>query len=176
MRNSYGKPRRLSLRAGTITMRRPRVRGMSARFVSRVLPLLKCRTREVGELLPTLDLQGLALGDFDLALRGLLGAAAPLSSTSLARLKAHWPLAYETWKPRRLDDLVVVYAWADGLYVKAGLADPKAALLVLSGALSTGQTIVLAVERGQHESKASWGTVRRELRARGVQLPALSQG
>ncbi len=28
-------------------------------------------------------------------------------------------------KPRRLDDLEVVYLWADGLYVKAGLEDTK---------------------------------------------------
>src|SRR4029453_9793665 len=86
--NGYGKPRRLSLTAGTMTVRRPRVRGLSQRFVSRVLPLLKRRTREVGDLLPTLYLHGLALRDFDLALRGLLGDAAPLSPASLARLKA----------------------------------------------------------------------------------------
>ena len=168
MRNGPGKSRRLSLSAGTITGRRPRVRGMAERFVSRVLPLFKRRTREVGELLPTLYLHGLALGDFDLALRGLLGEAAPLSPTSLARLKAQWQLEYETWKRRRLDDLEVVYVWADGLYVKAGLEDTKAALLVMIGALTTGQKIVLAVESGQRESKASWGAVLRDLQARGL--------
>jgi putative transposase len=115
MRNGYGKPRRLSLTSGTITVRRPRVRGLGERFVSRVLPLFQRRTRQVGELLPQLYLHGLALGDFELALRGLLGEGAPLSATSLARLKASWQLDYETWKQRRLDDLEVVYVWADGL-------------------------------------------------------------
>ena len=161
MRNGYGKPRRLSLTAGTITVRRPRVRGLNERFVSRVLPLFKRRTREVGELLPTLYLHGLALGDFDLALRGLLGDAAPLSPASLTRLKAHWQLEYEVWKQRRLDDLEVVYVWADGLYVKAGLEDTKAALLVMIGALTNGQKVVLAVESGQRESKESWGAMLR---------------
>jgi hypothetical protein len=61
MRNGYGKPRRLSLTAGTITVRRPRARELAERFVSRVLPLFKRRTREVGELLPQLYLHGLAL-------------------------------------------------------------------------------------------------------------------
>jgi transposase-like protein len=169
MRNGHGKSRRLSLSAGTITVRRPRVRGIAERFVSRVLPLFKRRTHEVGELLPTLSLHGLALGDFDLALRGLLGEAAPVSPTSLARLKAQWQLEYETWKRRRLDDLEVVYVWADGLYVKAGLENTKAALLVMIGALTTGQKIVLAVESGQRESKESWGAVLRDLQARGLQ-------
>ena len=168
MRNGYGKPRRLSLTSGTITLRRPRVRGRGDRFVSRVLPLFKRRTREVGNLLPRLYLHGLALGDFDLALRGLLGEAAPLSPASLARLKAQWQLEYERWKQRRLDDLEVVYVWADGLYVKAGLEDTKAALLVMIGALTNGQKVVLAVESGQRGSKESWGAVLRDLRARGL--------
>jgi putative transposase len=68
-------------------VRRPHVRGLAERLMSRVLPLFKRRTREVGELLPTLYLHGLALGDFDLAWRGLLGDAAPLSVASLTRFK-----------------------------------------------------------------------------------------
>jgi transposase-like protein len=168
LRNGYGKPRRLTLTSGTITVRRPRVRGLGERFVSRVLPLFQRRTREVGELLPQLYLHGLALGDFDLALRGLLGDGAPLAPASLARLKGQWQLEYEAWKQRRLDELEVVYVWADGLYVKAGLEDSKAALLVMIGALTNGQKVVLAVESGQRESKESWGAVLRDLRARGL--------
>ena len=42
--------------------------------------------------MPELYLHGMAQGDFDLALRGLLGAGAPLSATSIARLKASWQM------------------------------------------------------------------------------------
>src|SRR5215207_997872 len=167
-RNGYGKPRHLTLTSGTITVRRPRVRDLNERFESRVLPLFKRQTKEVGELLPQLYLHGLALGDFELALRGLLGEGAPLSPASLLRLKTQWQLEYETWKQRRLDDLEVVYLWADGLYVKAGLEDTKAALLVMIGVLTDGQKVVLAVESGQQESKESWGIILRDLRKRGL--------
>ena len=51
-RNGYGKARRLSMSSGTITVRRPRVRGLEERFESRVLPLFARRTKEVGELIP----------------------------------------------------------------------------------------------------------------------------
>ena len=51
-RNGYGKLRRLTLTSGTITVRRPRVRDLNERFVSRVLPLFKRQTKEVGELFP----------------------------------------------------------------------------------------------------------------------------
>jgi len=167
-RNGYGKPRKLALTCGTITVRRPRVRGLAERFVSRILPLFKRRTKEIGELLPRLYLHGLALGDFELALRGLLGDGAPLAPASLQRLKAQWQREYDTWKQQRLDALEVVYVWADGLYVKAGLEDSKAALLVIVGALTDGRKVVLAVESGQRESKESWGAVLRDLRARGL--------
>jgi transposase-like protein len=167
-RNGYGKPRRLTLTSGTITVRRPRVRDLNERFVSRVLPLFKRQTQEVGDLLPQLYLHGLALGDFELALRGLLGDGAPLSSASLLRVKTQWQAEYQTWKQRRLDDLEVVYLWADGLYVKAGLEDTKAALLVMIGVLTSGQKVVLAVESGQRESKESWGMILRDLRKRGL--------
>ncbi|MBX3325833.1 MAG: IS256 family transposase [Nitrospira sp.] len=167
-RNGYGKPRKLTLTCGTITVQRPRVRNLAERFVSRLLPLFQRRTKQVGELLPQLYLHGLALGDFELALRGLLGAGAPLSSASLQRLKAQWQDEYATWKQQRLDTLEVVYVWADGLYVKAGLENSKAALLVLIGALTDGRKVVLAVESGQRESKESWGAVLRDLRTRGL--------
>ena len=144
-RNGYGKPRRLSTRCGTIKIKRPRVRGLKERFESRILPLFARRTKEVGELLPELYLHGLAQGDFELALRGLPGDGAPLSSSSIARLRGQWETDYQTWQERRLDDRELVYTWADGIYVKAGLEKDKACLLVIIGAMSDGRKEVLAL-------------------------------
>jgi len=173
-RNGHGKPRRLALMNGTIRVRRPRVRDVEERFVSRLLPLFQRRTPEVGALLPALYLHGLALGDFELALRGLLGEAAPLSASSLVRLKATWQAQYAAWQQRDLSDCPLVYLWADGVYVKAGLEDTKAALLVLIGAGADGRKVILAVESGQRESTESWATVLRDLKARGLRAPKLT--
>lgn len=150
-RNGVGRPRKLALSSGTITVQRPRVSDMEERFASRLLPSFKRRTEEVGALLPELYLHGLSLGDLDLALRGLPGGAAPLSPlspSSILRLKAEWQEQYNTWKRRDLSDLEIVYLWADGTYVKAGLEKDKAALLVLIGAISNGEKVTLAVESG----------------------------
>jgi transposase-like protein len=167
-RNGYGKPRRISMMAGTIVVNRPRVRDLEERFESRILPLFKRRTEEVGALLPQLYLHGLAQGDFELALRGLLGDGAPLSASSIERLRAKWQQEFEAWRRESLEDLEVVYMWADGLYVKAGLEDSKAALLVMVGALRDGRKVVLAIDSGQRESKESWARVLRDLRDRGL--------
>ncbi len=53
-RSGHGKPRRLTLCNGTVTVRRPRVRGLPQRFESRLLPLFARRTPEVNALLPEL--------------------------------------------------------------------------------------------------------------------------
>jgi len=172
-RNGYGKPRRLTLSSGTIRLRRPRVRGLEERFESRVLPLFARRTKEIGELIPELYLHGLAEGDFELALRGLLGEGAPLSKASIRRLRAVWTLEYEAWAKRPLADREVVYVWADGIYVKAGLERDKAALLVVMGAMRDGTKEVLAVTSGYRESTDSWTAVFRDLRARGLGSPKL---
>src|SRR6185312_9885156 len=121
-----------------------------------------------------LYLHGLALGDFELALRGLLGEAAPLSASSLLRLKTAWQAQYDAWRRRDLAAVELVYLWADGLYVKAGLEDTKAALLVLIGALADGRKVVLAVESGVRESSESWAAILRELKARGLKPPVLT--
>ena len=175
-RNGYGKPRRLSVMAGTVTVRRPRVRGLEARFESRLLPLFKRRTEAVGRLLPDLYLHGLAAGDFDLALRGLLGEGAPLSAASIARLKAGWQAEYEAWKDRPLHECEVVYLWVDGIYVKAGLEKDKAAMLVVLAALRDGRKVILAVESGYRESTESWAALLRDLKARGLRVPRLVIG
>jgi len=125
---------------GTIKIRRPRLRNKDE-FESKILPLLKRNTKELDEALPLLYLHGLAKGDFELALRGLLGSGAPLSPASIQRLKAKWQVEYEEWKKGDLSGLEVVYQWADGIYVKAGLEKDKAALLVVIGALKNGRKV-----------------------------------
>ena len=173
-RNGYGKPRSFSMLNGTVTVKRPRVRDLTERFESTVLPLFKRRTQEVGTMLPELYLHGLSTGDFELALRGLLGEGAPLSASSIQRLKARFELEYEAWTARDLSGLEVVYWWADGLYVKAGIDDRKSALLTIIGALATGDKVVLACESGERESKESWLNILRDLKARGLTFPPLT--
>lgn len=175
-RNGYGKPRQLTLSCGTITVRRPRVRDCEARFASRVLPLFKRKSTAIDALVPELYLHGFAQGDFELALRGLLGEHAPLSGSTVARLKETWQAELAVWQIRPLDDIEVVYLWVDGIYVKAGLEKDKAALLVALAALSDGRKVVLAVTPGHRESTVSWAAVLRDLRDRGLRPPRLVIG
>ena len=173
-RNGHGKTRNFGMMGGTIQVRRPRVRNSEERFESRILPLFHRKSKELGAVLPELYLHGLAKGDFELALRGLLGDGAPLSRSSIERLKASWQLEREEWKKQDLSELEVVYMWADGLYVKAGIENHKAALLVIIAATTDGKKVLLACESGERESKEGWSGILRDLISRGLQLPRLT--
>ena len=103
-RNGYGKPRRFTMSLGTMEIRRPRVRDLGERFVSKILPLFERQSKEVRGLIPELYLHGLASGDFELALRELWGEGAPLSTSSLQRLKEKWQGEYEQWKSAGIEE------------------------------------------------------------------------
>jgi transposase-like protein len=149
---------------------------LDERFVSKVLPMFKRQSQEVRGLLPELYLHGLASGDFELALRELLGEGAPLSASSLQRLKEKWQGEYEVWKSTVIEESEWAYMWADGIYVKAGIGKEKAALLVVIGVKGDGQKRFLALEAGYRESKESWAGVLRQLKTRGVKSARLFIG
>src|SRR5262249_59503809 len=99
-RNGFGKPRRLKLEqrddhaaAGARARPRGTLRESAAPGVQ--APYRRGRPAVAGAV-PA----GLAQGDFDLALRGLLGDGAPLSAPSLARLKAGWHAEDQFWMTR----------------------------------------------------------------------------
>ena len=84
-----------------------------------------------------------------------------------------WTVEFEAWVKQSLSDREVVYGWADGIYVKAGLERDKAALLVVMGAMRDGTKEVLAVTSDYRESTDSWVEVFRDLKARGLGPPKL---
>ena len=121
-------------------------------------------------------LHGLSEGDFDLAVRGLLGEEAPVSASTVVRLKDKWNDELAQWRARPLDDLEVVYMWVGGVYVEAGLEREKAAILVVMAALSDGRKVVVSAIPGYRESTESWSDVLRDMRRRGLECPRLVIG
>jgi len=79
-------------------------------------------------------LDGLATRDFEGTLRSFLGAEAPLSATTITRTNRRLMADFTTWSKKRLDDLELVYTWADGVYLGAGPDDERRVFLVVLGA------------------------------------------
>ncbi len=105
-----------------------------------------------------------------------MGEEAALSPSTISRLNAGFKSEYEDWTKSSLSGLPIVYVWVDGIYIKAGIADERACLLVVMGADVAGTKHLLAMEEGYRESKQSWLEVLRRLKARGMNEPALAVG
>jgi len=175
-RNGYGQQRRVTVGSGTMTIQAPRVRDSIQPFNSKVLPSYQRQSRLVKELIPELYLHGLSTGDFEPALRGLLGEGASLSPATVVRLKGHWESEYEAWRKRSLADHQYAYLWCDGVYPKAGLVGDNTALLVVLGVNEAGVKEPLAIVEGYRESTESWSELLRDLKRRGLKNPALFVG
>lgn len=183
VRNGQARSRRLTVGAGTIAIRAPRVNdrrrvdGVRQRFTSQILPPYLRRSPQVSAVLPLLYLHGLSTGDFREALPVLLGAdAAGLSPAAITRLTATWRTEYDQWRRRTLADRDFIYIWVDGVHFTIRLEDDRLAALVVVGVRPDGTKEVIAIEDGYRESTESWLTVLRDLKARGMRAPALAIG
>lgn len=145
VRNGHARPRRLTVGAGTVTIRAPRVNdrrcvdGVRQTFTSQILPPYLRRSPHVSAVLPLLYLHGLSTGDFQEALPVLLGKdAAGLSPAAITRLTATWRTEYERWRTRTLADRDFVYIWVDGVHFNIRLEDDRLAALVVVGVRPDG--------------------------------------
>jgi len=108
--NGQARARKLTLGAGTVELRAPRVndrrrdeQGRRQRFGSHLWPPYMRRSPKVAEVLPILYLRGLSTGDFRPALEALLGEdAAGLSPTNITRFTACWEKEYSAFRQREL--------------------------------------------------------------------------
>jgi transposase-like protein len=144
-------------------------------FSSAILPKRRYLSRDTQRLFARLYLEGLSSGDFEPAFRELMGESATLSPSTIIRLKAEWQAEYETFRRRPLSGRYA-YLWADGIYLGAGLEPERSCLLVVIGAREDGRKELLAMELGYRESTASWASVLRDLRERGLTAPLLAVG
>lgn len=176
-RNGYHKARRVTTAVGALAVRQPRVSDVpedAGEYRSKLIRPYKRRSEGLDSLFPKLFIEGLSTRDFEPSLRALIGDEAPLSPSSISRLNKQFKDEFAEWKRRRLDDAEIVYVWADGVYLKAGIADEKLCVLVLIGADRTGKKHLLGLEEGYRESKESWLALLRDLKARGMNEPSIA--
>src|SRR3954449_563576 len=186
VRNGRARERKLTVGSGTVAVQAPRVNdkrvdaqtGERQKFSSKILPAYARRSPKVSEVLPILYLHGLSTGDFEPALRDLLGEdASGLSATSISRLTKAWQAEHEQFRTRSLRFHRYAYLFCDGVHVSVRLGeDDRLCLLVVIGVREDGTKELLAVEDGYRESTESWAAVMRDLKARGLNEPKLVIG
>ena len=164
-RNGYSKERKLTTPVGTMEIRAPRLR---ASFDSKILAKYQRTSPQFDALMPQLYLHGLSTNDFDSCFRSVLGESAPLSSSSIVRMKQGWEKDYNAWRHQKLES-DYLYLWIDGIYPKAGAVDEPLCVLVAMGVNALGEKKILALESGYRESYEAWKSLFSQLKKRGVQ-------
>jgi transposase-like protein len=177
-RNGYGREREIGIGTWSVRVRPPRVSDLpegSEPFSSAILPRRRYLSQETQRLFARLYLEGLSTGDFEPALRELMGERATLSASTIVRLKERWAAEHEAFRTRPLTHRYA-YISADGSYLGAGLEPERSCLLVVIGAREDGRKELLAMELGYRESTESWSAALRDLRGRGLVAPLLAVG
>jgi len=170
-RDGHDRSRTITSNRGPIEVRRPRVRG--AAFKSEALPAHRRRLQCVDQSVTELWLDGLATRDFEGTLRSFLGAEAPLSAATITRTNRRLMADFTTWSKKRLDDVELVYTWADGVYLGAGPDDERRVFLVVLGAGRRGLEHLVALRESIGESEAGWRDLFTDLAQRGLRAPHL---
>jgi putative transposase len=186
VRNGHARERKLTVGSGTVAVRAPRINDKRVdaetaerrKFSSKILPAYARRSPKVTEVLPVLYLHGLSTGDFEPALRDLLGEdASGLSASAISRLTKAWQAEHERFRTRSLRFHRYAYLFIDGVHVEVRLGeDDQVCLLVVIGVREDGVKELLAVEDGYRESTESWAVVLRDLKQRGLNEPRLVTG
>jgi len=143
-------------------------------YESAVLPKHVRRLPSLDRAFHKLWIEGLSQRDFEPALRALLGAQAPLSASTIARVNRQFQAEFATWKTRRLDAEHFVYVWVDGVHLGAGPDDERRVILVMIGADLQGEKQLITLDDVMSESELSWQEILEDLKRRGLRAPQLA--
>jgi transposase-like protein len=174
-RNGYAREREIGIGTWSVPVRAPRVSDLpegSAPFESAILPKRRYLSQDTQRLFARLYLEGLSSGDFEPAMRELMGEKATLSESTILRLRSEWSAEYAAFRARPLTGRYA-YIWCDGIYLGVGTDPEHSCLLVVIGAREDGHKELLAMGLGYRESTESWAGVLRDLRDRGLTTPPL---
>ena len=166
-RNGYC-PTTIKTTAGPVTIDRPKLRGTTERFASRLFGAGVTKTNALASLV----IAGLCAAcrcDVEATLADALGAEAALSKSTVSRVGEAIKDKFDRWSARRLDEVELDYLFLDGSCFKMQ-AEP---VLAAWGITTEGKPVFLGLAPGGSESTDAWSDFLEELKGRGRRSPLL---
>lgn len=174
------KPRKLTLRTGTIHLEVPRARlaerdGGEREWQSRLVPRYRRSSREVEQSVLGVYLSGSNTRRIRGALEPLLSGAA-LSKSAVSRLVLRLEESFRLWQRRDLGEEKIVYVYLDAIYpkVRSGGKVVSLAVLVALGVRENGEKVLLSLMSAGAESAEGWQMMLEDLAARKMGRPRLA--
>ncbi len=126
LRNGYREVA-VKTTAGPVTLARPKLRGATAAFASRLFGAHVTKTNALESLVIASFVRGLSVRDVEAALADAPGDQAAISKSTVSGICQQIKDEYERWAARRLDDLTLDYLYLDASFFRMHPGSPATA-------------------------------------------------
>ena len=159
--------------AGPVRVARPKLRGTTEAFASRLFGTGVTKTNALESLVIAGFVRGLSVRDVEATLADALGAEAALSKSTVSRVCEQVKDEFTRWRERRLDDLTLDYLFLDASHFRMHAGARAEPVLAAWGITTEGKAVLVALGEGGSESTDVWSDFLGELTARGLTPPLL---
>src|SRR6516162_356171 len=171
-RNGY-RPATVKTTAGPVTLERPKLRGTTVAFASRLFGKHVTKTNALESLVIASFVRGLSVRDVEATLADALGDQAAISKSTVAQVCQAIKSEYDTWARRRLDDVVLDYLFLDASFFRMHPGSPAEPILAAWGITTAGKPVFVGLAPGVVESTDAWAGFLTDLTDRGLACPLL---
>jgi putative transposase len=172
MRNGYHEVT-VKTTAGPVVLHRPKLRGTTEAFASRLLGAGVSKSNALESLVIAGFVRGLSVRDVEATLAEALGAEAALSKSTVSRICQAIAEQFESWRTRRLDLLSLDYLYLDGSHFKMHPGSPAEPILAAWGITTDGKPALVALDVAANEGNDAWDAFLDGLADRGLRPPLL---
>lgn len=171
-RNGYS-PLTIKTTSGPVSLQRPKLRGTTAAFASRLLGQGVTRTNAIESLVIAGWVRGLSTRDIEAALEEALGGEAKVSKSTVSRICEAIKVEFDAFKARDLCGVELEYLFVDGSHFRMHPGAGAEPVLVAWGMTTDGRPVLLGVEPGATESADAWRGFLAGMVERGLRAPVL---
>jgi transposase-like protein len=159
--------------AGPVQLSRPKLRGTTGAFASRLFGAHVTTTKWLESLVIASFVRGLSVRDVEAALAEALGDQAAISKSTVPAICQQIKDEYEAWAKRRLDDVVLDYLFLDASFFRMHPGSPAEPVLAAWGITIEGKPAFIGLGPGSGESADAWHDFLADLTDRGLASPLL---
>jgi putative transposase len=159
--------------AGSVTVARPKLRGTSEAFASRLFGTGLTKSNALESLVIAGFVRGLSVRDVEAALADALGAEATVSKSEVSRICQAIRAELDAWNTRRLDDVGLDYLFLDGSQFRYHVGAAAEPVLAAWGITTEGKPVFVGLGAAGSESGDAWADFLTDLGERGLACPLL---
>ena len=154
-RNGYREVR-VKTTAGSVALSRPKLRGTTEAFASRLFGSHVTKTNALESLVIASFIRGLSVRDVEATLAEALGDQAAISKSTVSSVCQQIKDEYQAWAGRRLDEVRLAYLFLDASFFRMHPGSPAEPVLAAWGITTEGKPAFIGLAPGSGESADAW--------------------